>query len=140
MYPLQRKSQVKEVFMAFVALVENRFQRRVKTLYSDNGGEYIALRSYLSDKGISNLTTPPHTPEHNGISERKHRHIVETGLALLSQSSVPKTYWPFAFATAVYLINRMPAEVLSGASPYAKLFDQTPNYTKLWVFGCLCFP
>ena len=78
--------------MAFVPLVVNRFLCRVKNLYSDNGGEYIALRSYLSEKGISHLTTPPHTPENNGISERKHRHIVETGLALLGHSSVPKTY------------------------------------------------
>ena len=140
LYPLKQKSQVKEVFIAFKALVENRFQTRVRTLYSDNGGEFIALRSYLAVHGISHLTTPPHTPEHNGIAERKHRHIVETGLTLLTHASVPKSYWPYAFATAVYLINRMPTEVINGVSPYAKLFKQSPNYLKLRVFGCVCFP
>lgn len=140
MYPLQRKSQVKEVFVVFVSLVENRFQAKVKTLYSDNGSEYIALRSYLREKGISHLTTRHHTKEHNGVSDRKHRHIVETGLTLLSKSSVPKTFWPFSFAAAVYLINRMPTEVLSGTSPYEKLFQQPPNYMKLRVFGCSCYP
>ncbi|CAA7017241.1 unnamed protein product [Microthlaspi erraticum] len=53
---------------------------------------------------------------------------------------MPKTYWPYAFATAVYLINRMPTEVLNNDSLYAKLFDQPPNYLKLRVFGSLCFP
>ncbi|CAA7050582.1 unnamed protein product [Microthlaspi erraticum] len=45
-------------------------------------------------------------PEHNGLAERRHRHIVETGLALLSHASMPRSYWTYAFATAVYLINR----------------------------------
>jgi len=140
LYPLKQKSEVKEVFVAFKALVENRFQCRIRTLYSDNGGEFVAMRSFLTTHGISHLTTPPHTPEHNGISERKHRHIVETSLTLLSHASVPKSYWPYAFATAVYLINRMPTEVLRGISPYAKLFQRSPNYLKLRVFGCACYP
>ena len=83
-YPLKKKSQVHDVFQRFKALVENRFQTKIRTLYTDNGGEYIALTAFLASNGISHCTTPPHTPEHNGISERKHRHIVETGLALLS--------------------------------------------------------
>ena len=140
LYPLKQKSQVKDTFIAFKALVENRFQSKIRTLYSDNGGEFIALRQFLSTHGISHMTTPPHTPEHNGLSERKHRHIVETGLSLLTHASIPKSYWTYAFATAVYLINRMPTSVLSGESPYSKLFKQQPNYLKLRVFGCLCYP
>ncbi|KAG7536467.1 Integrase catalytic core [Arabidopsis suecica] len=140
LYPLKQKSHVKETFILFKNLVENRFQTRIGTLYSDNGGEYIALRSYLSEQGISHYTSPPHTPEHNGISERKHRHIVEMGLTLLSHASVPKTYWPYAFAVAVYLINRLPTPVLNLQSPYHKLFGTPPNYTKLKIFGCSCYP
>lgn len=82
LYPLKTKSQVKDVFIAFKALVENKLNTKIGTLYSDNGGEFIALRSFLSMNGIEHLTSPPHTPEHNGISERKHRHVVETGLTL----------------------------------------------------------
>ncbi|CAB80958.1 retrotransposon like protein [Arabidopsis thaliana] len=140
LYPLQQKSQVKSTFIAFKALVENRFQAKIRTLYSDNGGEFIALREFLVSNGISHLTSPPHTPEHNGLSERKHRHIVETGLTLLTQASVPREYWPYAFAAAVYLINRMPTPVLSMESPFQKLFGSKPNYERLRVFGCLCFP
>lgn len=101
LYPLQRKSELKDIFQAFKPLVENRFNSKICTLYTDNGGEYLALRKYLSEHGISHLTTPPHTPEHNGLSEHKHRHIVETGLALLSTMYVPKTYWPHAYLCAL---------------------------------------
>lgn len=137
---LTTKSQVKSTFAAFKTLVENRFQAKIRTLYSDNGGEFIALREFLVTHGISHLTSPPHTPEHNGLSERKHRHIVETGLTLLTQASIPREYWPYAFSTAVYLINRMPTPVLSLVSPFQKLFGSHPNYERLHVFGCLCFP
>lgn len=140
MYRLQRKSQVKEVFIAFKSLVEKRFQQQIVTLFTDNGGEFLALRSYLSEHGISHLTSPPHTPKHNGLVERKHRHIVETGLTMLSKASIPKSYWPFAFAAAVYTINRLPTPVLELQSPYEKLFGDKPNLDRLRVFGCSCYP
>lgn len=53
---------------------------------------------------------------------------------------MPKQYWTYAFTTATYLINRLPTPVLTMESPYQKLFGEAPNYTKLRVFGCLCFP
>ena len=140
LYPLKQKSQVRDTFIAFKAIVENRFQTKLMTLYFENGGEFIALRQFLSTHGISHLTSPPHTPEHNGIAERKHRHIVETGLTLLHQAVMPATYWTYAFSTAVYLMNRLPSSVLENTSPYQKLFQQTPNYQKLRVFGCTCYP
>lgn len=140
LYPIKRKSQVQDIFQAFKPLVENRFNTKIKTLYSDNGGEYIALRAYLASQGISHMTMPPHTPEHNSLSERKHRYIVETGLTLLLTAGIRKLYWPYAFSMAVYLINRMPTPVLGHQSPYQKLFGAAPKYEKRKVFGCMCFP
>ena len=139
-YPIRHKSDVKAIFIRWKALVEARFEHKLTTLYSDNGGEYIALADYLSTHGVSHLTTPPHTPEHNGFSERRHRHIVETGLALLSHASMPAQYWTYALTTAVYLINRQPTATLKNVSAFEKLFGTLPNYTKLRSFGCLCFP
>jgi len=81
-YPLKRKSDVHEVYTRYKAIVENYFQHLIITLYTDNGGEYLG----------THLTTPPHTPKLNGYSERRHRHIVETGLTLLSHVSLPLTF------------------------------------------------
>ena len=140
LYPLKLKSQVKETFKVFKALVENYFSTKIGTLFSDNGGEFIALRHLLAEAGISHLTSPPHTLEHNGISERKHKHVVETCLTMLTHASMPKKYWTYAFSTAAYLINRQPTAVLNMDSPFHKLFGNQPNYHKLRVFGSLCFP
>ena len=139
LYPFKRKSEVQEVFKRYKAIVENYFSKKIITLYSDNEGKYMALKDYLSLHGIFHLTTPPHTPEHNGYSERRHRHIVETDLTLLSHASLPITFWPHAFTTTVYLINRLPTTTLNLSSPYELIFHKSPNYSKLKVFGCLCY-
>ena len=139
-YPLKRKSDVQNTFIKFWSLVENYFKTKIKVFYSDNGGEFISLKNFLSQHGISHFTSPPHTPEHNGISERKHSHIVETGLALLTHSGMPLEFWPHALLTAVYLINRLPTPTLQNRSPFSIIFKQNADYVKLKSFGCLCFP
>ena len=139
-YPLKQKSEVKDIFIRFKAIVEKHFAKTIKTLYSNNGGEYITLAHFISTNGISHLTIPPHTPEHDGFSERRHLHIVETGLALLSHASLPLSYWPYALATTVYLINHMPTPTLNLSSQHEKIFSAAPNYSKLKIFGCLCYP
>ncbi|KAG9442665.1 hypothetical protein H6P81_018519 [Aristolochia fimbriata] len=79
-------------------------------------------------------------PEQNGLVERKHRHIVEMGLALLAQASMPKSHWDSAFATATFIINRLPTPVLQSKSPFEVLFHSSPDYSMFRVFGCLCYP
>jgi len=78
LYPMKNKSDTFEIFKQFKTIVENYFKLKIRAIYSDNGGEYIKMASFLSDNGISHFLTPPHTPQHNGFAERRHRHIVET--------------------------------------------------------------
>lgn len=53
---------------------------------------------------------------------------------------MPLSYWSYAFATAAYLINRLPTPVLDMKSPFFKLFGEHPNYGKLRTFDSLWFP
>ena len=82
----------------------------------------------------------PHTHQQNGAAERKHRHIVETGLTLLAHASVPFRFWSDAFVTACFLINRIPTRRLHMKSPLEVLLNETPDYSLLKVFGCACWP
>ena len=47
-------------------------ENHVKTLRSDNGGEYGSkmFDAYLKEKGIVHETTVPYKPAQNGVSER----------------------------------------------------------------------
>jgi len=39
----------------------NQLNKKIKILYSDNGGEYVKLRFFFQTHGITHLTTPPYT-------------------------------------------------------------------------------
>jgi hypothetical protein len=139
-YLLKRKSDVFTAFSNFQKLVERKFDRKILTVQSDWGGEYVKLNSFFQTQGISHHVSCPHAHQQNGAAERKHRHIVEVGLALLAHASVPLKYWDQAFLTATYLINMLPSKVINHDTPVHRLLDTTPNYSSLRVFGCACWP
>jgi histone deacetylase 1/2 len=58
-------------------------------MQTDGGGEFQNLKSYFTQHGIVHRLTCPHTHHQNGSVERKHRHVVETGLTLLAQAQMP---------------------------------------------------
>ncbi|CAN6573029.1 unnamed protein product [Malus baccata var. baccata] len=117
----------------------------IKVLHSDNGGEYIGsdLSGFLWDQGILHETTCPHTPQQNGVAERKNSHVLETARALLIGASVPKRLWPEAVTYAVYVINRMPSWVLDFRTPLQVLTDFVPivssHHLPPRVFGCVAY-
>jgi hypothetical protein len=141
-YPLHHKSETFACFVKFKSLAGNLLSKKIKSFQSDGGGEFTfnQFKQYLSSNGILHRISYPYTAAQNGLAERKHRHIVETGLALLAHSHLPLSYWVDAFTTAVYLINRLPTSILQHQSPYVKLLHKNPDYTFLKVFGCACFP
>lgn len=121
-------------------MAELQFRFPIKSVQTDWGGEFRPFTKFLSDLGIIHRLICPHTHHQNGVVERKHRHIVDLGLTLLSHASLPLKFWDHAFLTAVYLINRLPTMSLNQHIPYAVLFNQNPDYKFLKVFGCACFP
>jgi histone deacetylase 1/2 len=139
-YSLVAKSDVFSTFQRFQTLVECQFSLKIKYVQTDWGGEYHKLNSFFQTIGIHHKLICPHTHEQNGNAERRHHHIVETGLTLLGQCSAPLQFWNYAFESSVYLINRMPTPVLQNQSPFECLFNRTPDYDFLRTFGCLCFP
>ncbi|MFS7960449.1 putative RNA-directed DNA polymerase [Helianthus anomalus] len=139
-FPLKHKSDVCVTFKNFHAMVERQFKTKLKSFQTDWGGEFRPLSPFFTSLGIIHRLSCPHTSEQNGFVERRHRHVVETGLTLLAQSGVPQKFWHFAFDTAVYLINRMPSRVASKISPFEHLFQHPPDLSFLRVFGCQCYP
>ncbi|KAG8491206.1 hypothetical protein CXB51_014365 [Gossypium anomalum] len=103
------------LYYVLFKMVATQFEKTIKKFQSDLGGEFRVFASIFADHSIIHRLSCPHTSEQNGVAERKHRHIVETGLTLL------------------------PTLVLQGQSPYQKLYGCAPTYDHLWVFGCCCF-
>ncbi|XP_022843332.1 uncharacterized protein LOC111366879 [Olea europaea var. sylvestris] len=104
-------------------------------------GEYMSheFHDFLKQKGILSQRSCPYTPQQNGVVERKNRHVLDVVRTLLLDSHVPSTFWVEAVSTAVYLINRLPSQILRFDSPYYRLHNQHPTYHDLHTFGCICF-
>lgn len=88
LYTLKNKNEVLDIFKIFHPLIERHFECKINSLYTDGGGEFVGLRSYLQSHGIEHLTSPPYTPQRVAISERRHRHILESAKTLLHQASL----------------------------------------------------
>jgi hypothetical protein len=123
-------------------MVETQFSLPIKALRSDCGGEFTLnqFNQFCASKGIIHQLSCPHTPQQNGVAERKHRHLVQCALALLSQSNLPMSYWSYAISTAAHLINRLPTPNLGHKSPWQVLYHKNPDLAYLRTFGCQCFP
>ncbi|XP_073265279.1 uncharacterized protein [Populus alba] len=73
-----------------------------------------------------------HVHQVQSHNERKNKHILETTRALLIGAHVPQHYWVDAVTYVVYLINRMPSQVLSFSTPL-KLSAQNWNHAQYGV-------
>ena len=88
---MKDRSEIVSIITSFVNEIKTQFGKTIKVLRSDNAKEYFssAVSSFLSSQGILHQSSCPHTPQQNGIAERKNRHLVETARTLLLHANVP---------------------------------------------------
>lgn len=75
-------------------LLSNKY---VKLLCSDNGTEFKnqKLTNWTEEKGIVLSYSAPHVPQQNGTAERAIRTITELAIAMLNDSNLPRSLWPY---------------------------------------------
>jgi len=140
-YFLKKKNEVAARFKEFKALVEKQTGKSIKTLRTDNGGEYVnaELTSFLVEHGIRHELTVPHNSPQNGRAERVIRSVVTMSRCLMQDSGVPKELWAEACNTAAYIKNRSSHAALKGLTPEERWSGRKPNLNHLRVFGCRAF-
>ncbi|KAK8921677.1 hypothetical protein KSP39_PZI020061 [Platanthera zijinensis] len=140
-YFLKHKSDSFETFQIFKALVEKQFERSIKILRTDRGGEFISneFTSYCSKEGIRRELTASRSPQQNGVVERRNRTIIEMARTMLLSKSMPKEFWAEAAHTAVYILNRSPTKALIKQTPYEGIYKRKPKVTHFKIFGCIAY-
>ncbi|XP_017640035.2 uncharacterized protein LOC108481406 [Gossypium arboreum] len=96
------------------SITSNKFQYYVafNDAYTRYTWVYFLRRKfeYLTQHRITKRLTCPYTSAQNGLVERKHCQIVETGFFMLAHASMPITYWNvpsaglFIFSTGLITI------------------------------------
>lgn len=134
---LRSKSDATDAFIEFVNLVENQTDKKIKTVRSDNGGEYINEKwnKFCKQKGIRHEKTVPHTPQQNGVAERMNRTLIEKAKSLLFDSKLPKCFWAEAVHHAGYLTNRSLTSS-TGKIPEEIFYGKKVDISELKLFGC----
>lgn len=112
---LSSKGNVFSILKTFIASIQTQFYVTIQTVRSDNAfeiGSSLAALAFFSNHGIIHQTICAHTPQQNGVVERKHKYFFETARALLFQSKLPVKYWgstlligfpPYFSSTNLYL-------------------------------------
>ena len=134
--PITRKSQVKETFEWYLAWTERKYNCKIKRLHSGNGGEYVSLEPFLSQRGIEVSRSPPYSPEQNGIAERANRTIIETARSMLAHAYLPCIFWAEAVSNAADICNRFFSPRQGTAISYELLYRKKPRVDHIRVFGC----
>ena len=116
---VKHKSEALEKFKEFKSEVENQTDKKIKTLRSDRGGEYLSQEfiDYLKECGIVSQWTPPGTPEWNGVSERRNRTLMEMVISMMSHGKLPMFLWVYALEAALHTLNRVPTKSVD-KTPY----------------------
>ena len=92
---MKQKSEVFETFKVFKAMVDNIFNKKIKSIRSDKGGEYIKgyFQDYRQSEGIRMEHLFPYTPQRNGVAERKNKPLKEMKTSLLHAKHLPPSLW-----------------------------------------------
>ncbi|GKE57686.1 retrotransposon protein, putative, ty1-copia subclass [Tanacetum coccineum] len=117
--------------------VENQLGKTIKSLHSDHGGEYMGQEflDHLKEHGIIAHRTPPYTPQHNGVSERRNLTLLDMVRFMMSQITPPKSFWDYALESVAHILNMLPTKKVE-KTPYEVWHGQAPKLSYLKVWGC----
>lgn len=140
-YYLKTKDEVFSCFTEWKLMVENQMGKRVKCLRSDNRLEFCnqKMDNLCKESRIKRDKTCPYTPQHNGISERMNRTIMDKVRAMLVETGLDESFWAEAASTAVYIINWSPNSSIGFEIPEERWSGTKPEYSHLRSFRCVAY-
>jgi transposase InsO family protein len=91
----RKKSEAAGKFMELIHTIQGQTGNLVRTLRTDNGGEYRSneFETWLGRKGIQHETSTSHTPQQDGVSERGIRTVTEGARNCLHDCQPPSKPW-----------------------------------------------
>ncbi|MCH87106.1 retrovirus-related pol polyprotein from transposon tnt 1-94 [Trifolium medium] len=108
---------------------------------SDHGGEFenSKFSEFCSSEGIEHEFSAPHTPQQNGVVERKNRTLQECARAMIHAKNLPYYFWAEAMHTACHIHNRVTIRGGTKETQYKLWKGRKPNIKYFHVFGSRCY-
>ena len=102
--------------------MENHRNKKIKSLRSDRGGEYLSYEFglHLKQCEIVSQLAPPGTPQRNGVFERRNRTFLDIVRSMMSLTDLQISFWGYALETVAFMLNRAPSKSVE-MTPYELL-------------------
>ena len=84
------------------------------------------FKHHLKECGILSQFTPNGTPQWNDVSERRNRTLLDMVRSMMSQATLPTSFWGYALETAMFLLNCTPTKAVE-KTPYEIWNGHKPN-------------
>ncbi|GAX17144.1 hypothetical protein FisN_UnNu082, partial [Fistulifera solaris] len=127
---VDKKSKIKDVMEKFLDKLSG-CGVEVKFVRCDNAGENDKMKEMCEKKGITMEFTAPHTPQMNGVAERKFVTIRDKAVAMMLAAKLTDEHqgklWPEAVNSATRLDNAVPNRNMK-ESPDLLWYGSQPNF------------
>nr|GEW29259.1 hypothetical protein [Tanacetum cinerariifolium] len=135
-YLMKYKHEVFKTFKVFQNEVENQLGKKIKAIRSDRGGEYLSHEFvyHMKSCGIVSQLTPPYTPQHNGVYERRNQTLLDMVRSMLNLTTLPKSFWRYALESAARILNMIPTKKVE-RTPYEIWHGKAPKSIKCIFVG-----
>ncbi|GKC22744.1 retrotransposon protein, putative, ty1-copia subclass, partial [Tanacetum coccineum] len=106
-----------------------------RTTYRE--GEYLSQEflDHLRSHGIISQLTPPYTTQHNDVSKRRNRTLLDMVRSMMSLTTLSMSFWGYALDSAARILNMVPTKKVN-KTPYKMWHGKVPNLSYLKVCGC----
>ncbi|GJR10074.1 retrovirus-related pol polyprotein from transposon TNT 1-94 [Tanacetum coccineum] len=96
------KDEAPDFIIKFLKMIQVRLKVPVRRIRKDNGTEFVnqTLREYYEKVGISHETSVSHSPQQNGVIERRNHTLIEAARTMLIYLKALLFLWAEAVATA----------------------------------------
>ena len=136
-YLMKKKYEALDKFKEFKAELQKQSGRHIKSLCSDQGGEYMSTKfvSFLKEDGILSQFSAPGTPQQNGVAERRNRTLLDMVRLMMSLSTLPISFWGYALEIETYILNMVSSKPIS-KTPMEMWTGQKLILSHIRIWGC----
>nr|GEU43081.1 retrotransposon protein, putative, Ty1-copia subclass [Tanacetum cinerariifolium] len=108
----------------------HRMKRAIDLLGLIHTDVYGLLRHVLR-QGLWNCPTP----QHNGMSKRRNRTLLDMVRSMMNLITLPLFFWDYALESATRILNMVLTKKVD-KTPYKIWYGKVPNFYYLKVWGC----
>nr|GEW76420.1 retrotransposon protein, putative, Ty1-copia subclass [Tanacetum cinerariifolium] len=101
-----------------------------KIMSRQRASYFVTFTDDFSHHGIIAHRTPPYSSQHNGVSERRNRTLLDMIQPMMHQTTLPKSFWDYALETAIRILNMVPTKKVE-KTPYEVWHGKAPKLSYL---------